>query len=114
MRIVLIFLLLCSPALAHDPGHPELDEWFNRLAAPLPASARLMLAGFFFRLNSYMLWPLDRVGVGADAKKGNHWPRRMGYHRSIGNCADRARAASTATPTAHSYGRYQEAFGRRL
>jgi len=36
---------------------------------------------------SYMLWPLDRVGVGVDAKKGNHWPRRMGYHRSIGNCA---------------------------
>ncbi len=33
MRIVLIFLLLCSPALAHDPGHPELDEWFNRLTS---------------------------------------------------------------------------------
>ena len=33
MRIVLIFLLLCSPALAHDAGHPELDEWFNRLAS---------------------------------------------------------------------------------
>ena len=31
MRIVLILLLLCAPALAHDPGHPELDEWFNRL-----------------------------------------------------------------------------------
>jgi hypothetical protein len=31
MRIVLISLLLSSPALAHDPGHPELDEWFNRL-----------------------------------------------------------------------------------
>jgi hypothetical protein len=33
MRIVLIFLLLCSPALAHDPGHPELNEWFNRLTS---------------------------------------------------------------------------------
>jgi hypothetical protein len=33
MRIVLIFLLLCSPALAHDPSHPELNEWFNRLAS---------------------------------------------------------------------------------
>ena len=28
MRIVLILLLLCTP-----PGHPELDEWFNRLAS---------------------------------------------------------------------------------
>ena len=33
MRIVLFLLLLCIPALAHDPGHPELDEWFNRLAS---------------------------------------------------------------------------------
>jgi hypothetical protein len=33
MRTVLILLLLCTPALAHDPGHPELDEWFNRLAS---------------------------------------------------------------------------------
>ena len=34
MRIVLIFLLLlCTPALAHDPGRPELNEWFNRLAS---------------------------------------------------------------------------------
>jgi hypothetical protein len=33
MRIVLIFLLLCTPALAHDPSHPELNEWFNRLAS---------------------------------------------------------------------------------
>jgi hypothetical protein len=31
VRIVLILLLLCTPALAHDPGHPELDEWFKRL-----------------------------------------------------------------------------------
>jgi ABC-type uncharacterized transport system substrate-binding protein len=29
----LIFLLLCTPALAHDPSHPELNEWFNRLAS---------------------------------------------------------------------------------
>jgi len=33
MRIVLISLLLCAPALAHDPSHPELNEWFNRLAS---------------------------------------------------------------------------------
>ena len=33
MRTFLILLLLCAPALAHDPGHPELDEWFNRLAS---------------------------------------------------------------------------------
>jgi hypothetical protein len=33
VRIVLIFLLLCSPALAHDPSRPELNEWFNRLAS---------------------------------------------------------------------------------
>ena len=33
MRIVLIFLLLCTPALAHDPSHPELNEWLNRLAS---------------------------------------------------------------------------------
>jgi len=33
MRIVLILLLLCTPALAHDPSHPELNEWFNRLAS---------------------------------------------------------------------------------
>jgi hypothetical protein len=31
MRTVPIFLLLCSPALTHDTGHPELNEWFNRL-----------------------------------------------------------------------------------
>src|SRR4029077_1515624 len=33
MRIILIFLLLCTPALAHDPSHPELNEWFDRLAS---------------------------------------------------------------------------------
>src|SRR3979490_1228409 len=33
MRIVLIFLLLCTPALAHDPSRPEPNEWFNRLAS---------------------------------------------------------------------------------
>jgi hypothetical protein len=33
MRIVLVFLLLCTPALAHDPSHPELNEWFNSLAS---------------------------------------------------------------------------------
>jgi len=31
VRTVPIFLLLCSPALAHDTGHPELNAWFNRL-----------------------------------------------------------------------------------
>src|SRR5437879_9014956 len=33
MRIALMFLLLCSPALDHVAGHPELNEWFNRLAS---------------------------------------------------------------------------------
>jgi hypothetical protein len=33
MRIVLIFLMLCSPAFAHDPSRPELNEWFNGLAS---------------------------------------------------------------------------------
>ncbi len=33
MRTVLILLLLCSPALAHDVSHPELNEWFNRLTS---------------------------------------------------------------------------------
>ena len=33
MRIVLICLLLCSPALAHDASRPELNEWFNKLAS---------------------------------------------------------------------------------
>ena len=33
MRIVLIFLLLCTPAIAHDASRPELNEWFNKLAS---------------------------------------------------------------------------------
>ena len=34
MQIVLVFLLLlCTPALAHDPGRPELNEWSNRLTS---------------------------------------------------------------------------------
>ena len=33
MRIVPIFLLLCTPALAHDASRPELNEWFNKLAS---------------------------------------------------------------------------------
>jgi hypothetical protein len=33
MRIVLIFLLLCSPALAHDPSRPDLNNWFNNLSS---------------------------------------------------------------------------------
>src|SRR5258705_8143948 len=49
---------------------------------------------------------LTRALGWADAKKGNHWPRRMGCHGSVGNGAGRARAASTATPTARPYGRY--------
>src|SRR5258705_8694840 len=68
---------------------------------------------FFPRMNGY-IFGLDHAGVWADAKKGNHWPRRMGYHGSVGNGAGRARAASTATPAAHSHGRYQEAFGHPL
>ena len=33
MRIVLIFLLLCSPALAHDPSRPDLNHWFDHLTS---------------------------------------------------------------------------------
>jgi hypothetical protein len=33
MRIVLIFLLLCTPALAHDPARPDLNAWFDHLAS---------------------------------------------------------------------------------
>jgi hypothetical protein len=33
MRFVLILLLLCTPALAHDPGRPELNAWFDHLAS---------------------------------------------------------------------------------
>jgi hypothetical protein len=36
------------------------------------------------------IFGLDHAGVWADAKKGNHWPRRMGYHGSVGNGAGRA------------------------
>jgi hypothetical protein len=32
-RIVLILVLLCSPALAHDASRPELNDWFNRLTS---------------------------------------------------------------------------------
>ena len=33
MRIILIFLLLCTPALAHDPGRPDLNNWFDHLTS---------------------------------------------------------------------------------
>jgi hypothetical protein len=33
IRTVLILLLLCTPALAHDRSHPELNEWFNGLTS---------------------------------------------------------------------------------
>jgi hypothetical protein len=33
MRIVLILLLLCTPALAHDASRPELNSWFDHLAS---------------------------------------------------------------------------------
>ena len=49
-----------------------------------------------------------------DATKGNHGPRRMGSHGSVGNSDHRAGAASGETPTAHAYGGSQEAVGRRL
>ena len=31
MRLVLILLQLSTPALAHDPSRPELNDWFNKL-----------------------------------------------------------------------------------
>src|SRR5258705_4171253 len=76
-------------------------------------SPPVLARGFFARMNGYILG-LDHAGVWADAKKGNHWPRRMGCHGSVGNCAGLARAASTETPTARPYGRYQEDAERRL
>jgi len=32
-RLALILLLLCTPALAHDANHPELNSWFDHLAS---------------------------------------------------------------------------------
>ena len=32
-RLALILLLLCTPALAHDVNHPELNSWFDHLAS---------------------------------------------------------------------------------
>jgi len=31
-RVALILLLLCTPVLAHDANHPELNSWFDHLA----------------------------------------------------------------------------------
>jgi hypothetical protein len=76
-------------------------------------SPPVLAGGFFVRMSGYILG-LDHAGVWADAKKGNHWTRRMGCHGSVGNGAGRARAASTETPTARPYGRYQEDSERRL
>ena len=42
----------------------------------------------------------------ANAEKGNHWGRRMGDHRSIGDGAGRAGAASAETPAACAHERY--------
>ena len=33
IRIVLILLLLCSPAFAHDASRPELNNWFDHLSS---------------------------------------------------------------------------------
>jgi hypothetical protein len=32
-RLALILLLLCTPVLAHDANHPELNSWFDHLAS---------------------------------------------------------------------------------
>jgi hypothetical protein len=32
-RLALILLLVCTPALAHDANHPELNSWFDHLAS---------------------------------------------------------------------------------
>ncbi len=29
----IFFAIFVAPALAHDPSHPELNNWFNRLAS---------------------------------------------------------------------------------
>ena len=31
--LLVLLLLLCAPALAHDPSHPELNSWFDHLAS---------------------------------------------------------------------------------
>src|SRR6476620_7001513 len=51
---------------------------------------------------------------GENAKKGNHWSRRMGRHGSVGDGAGCTGAASPETPAAHAYGRNQKAFGGRF
>ncbi len=33
-RLALILILLCAPALAHDPEHPELNDWYHGLMRP--------------------------------------------------------------------------------
>src|SRR6266403_38552 len=33
-RLALILILLCAPALAHDPEHPELNDWYHSLMRP--------------------------------------------------------------------------------
>src|SRR5258706_11992337 len=65
-------------------------------------SPPVLARGFFARMNGYIRG-LDHAGVWADAKKGNHWPRRMGCHGSVGNGAGRARAASTETRNANEF-----------
>ena len=32
-RLALILLLLCTPVLAHDANHPELNSWFDHLSS---------------------------------------------------------------------------------
>jgi hypothetical protein len=67
MRIVLIFLLLCTPALAHDPSHPELNEWFNRLASGKGLCCSFA-DGFIF--DSYDMSP---VLFGKGKSKRDNW-----------------------------------------
>ena len=33
VRLILILLLLCTSALAHDASRPELNNWFDHLAS---------------------------------------------------------------------------------
>src|SRR5713101_5595267 len=65
-------------------------------------------------LGSCSVHSTDKPWRRTDAKTGNHRPRWMGHHGSLGNCTSRARAASTEAPTAHPNGRYQEALDCRL
>ena len=79
MRIVLIFLLLCTPALAHDPSHPELNEWFNRLASGKGLCCSFADGSFVSDVDwEFEGWPLPRPTRGPMDRRS----RRCRNHRA--------------------------------